>query len=231
MKTPLTPDQVEALRHLDACTIANTIETFQLRLRNEGFSDGSIRCLFPRRRPMVGYAATVQIRGASPPTGAHAYLERTDWWDYIQSVSAPRVVVVQDISSQPGLGALLGEVHVNILRALGCIGAVTNGAVRDLPAVEGLAFPFFAGNPSVSHSFVHIVSIGTPVTIGGLNIKSGDLLHGDLHGIQSIPPEIADTLPAAAAQIIAQERALIALCCSNDFSLQKLRAALTKSRA
>jgi regulator of RNase E activity RraA len=231
MKTPLTSYQIEALRNLDACTVANTIETFQLRLRNEGFADSSIRCLFPRLRPMVGYAATVQIRGASPPTAAHTYLERTDWWEYIQSVPAPRVVVVQDISSKPGLGALLGEVHVNILRALGCVGAATNGAVRDLSAVEGLGFPFFAGNPSVSHSFVHLVAIGTPVTIGGLNIKSGDLLHGDLHGIQSIPQKIAAALPVAAAQIIAQERALIALCRSDDFSIHKLRAALSAARA
>lgn len=231
MKTPLTANQIETLRHLDACTIANTIETFQLRLRNEGFANGSIRCLFPRLRPMVGYAATVHIRGASPPTGAHTYLERTDWWDYIQSIPAPRVVVVQDVSSQAGLGALLGEVHVNILRALGCVGAVTNGAVRDIPAVQDLGFPFFAGNLSVSHSYVHIVEIGTPVKIGGLNIKSGDLLHGDLHGIQSIPPEIAAEIPATAAQITAREHALIALCRSNDFSLEKLRSILSDSRA
>jgi 4-hydroxy-4-methyl-2-oxoglutarate aldolase len=230
MKTPLSPDQIETLRNLDACTVANTIETFRLRLRNEGFSDSSIHCLFPRLRPMVGYAATVQIRGSSPPTGAHTYLERTDWWDYIQSIPAPRVVVVQDTSSQPGLGALLGEVHVHILRALGCVGAVTNGAVRDIPAVEDLGFPFFAGNLSVSHSYVHIVEIGAPVKIGGLSIKSGDLLHGDLHGIQSIPSEIADTLPAAAAQITARERSLIALCRSGDFSIEKLRSILSDSR-
>jgi regulator of RNase E activity RraA len=178
---------------------------------------------------MVGYAATVHIRGSSPPTGAHTYLERTDWWNYIQSIPAPRVVVVQDISSQPGLGALLGEVHVNILRALGCVGAVTNGAVRDIPAVEDLGFPFFAGNLSVSHSYVHIVEIGVPVKIGGLNINSGDLLHGDLHGIQSIPSEIAAELPAAAAQITARERALIALCHSGNFSPEKLRSALSNS--
>lgn len=231
MKTPLTSEQIEALRNLDACTVANTIETFQLRLRNEGFADSSIRCLFPRLRPMVGYAATVQIRGASPPTDAHTYLDRTDWWDYIQSIPPPRVVVVQDISSRPGLGALLGEVHVNILRALGCVGAVTNGAVRDIPAVQDLGFAFFAGNLSVSHSYVHIVEIGPPAKIGGLNIKSGDLLHGDLHGIQSIPQKIAAALPAAATRITDRERSLIALCRSGNFSIEKLRSALSNRRA
>jgi len=227
MKPPLTPTQLEALRRLDACTLANAIETFQLRLRNEGFTSGATRCLFPDLRPMLGYAATVKIRGASPPTGARAQLDRTDWWDYVRSVPGPAVVVVQDVSSQVGLGALLGEVHVTILEALGCVGAVTNGAVRDLPAVKAMAFPLFAGNLSVSHSYVHIVEFGTPVAIDGLAIRSGDLLHGDIHGIQTIPPEIAAELPAVAAQIAAREQALLAVCRAPGFSLEKLRAAVS----
>jgi 4-hydroxy-4-methyl-2-oxoglutarate aldolase len=227
MKTPLTPEQLAALQRLDACTLANTIETFQVRLRNEGFTRGATRCLFPQLPPMLGYAVTVKIRGASPPTGATAYLERTDWWDYIQSVPGPRIVAVQDVSSQPGVGALLGEVHVNILKALGCVGAVTNGAVRDLPAIAGLGFPLFAGNLAVSHSYVHIVEIGAPVEIDGLAISSGDLLHGDIHGIQSIPREIATKVPGVAAQITARERALIALCASPGFTPEKLRAAVS----
>ncbi len=136
---------------------------------------------------MLGYAATVKIRGSAPPTAAGPYPDRTDWWDYILSLPAPRVVVVQDVATQVGLGSLLGAVHVNILRALGCVGAVTNGSVRDLPAAEKLGFHLFAGSISVSHAYVHIVEFGTPVEIGGLKIQSGDLLHGDLHGVQSIP--------------------------------------------
>lgn len=231
MTTLLTSDQLEALRRLDACTLANAIETFQLRLRNEGFTRGATRCLFPKLQPMLGYAATVKIRGASPPTGARTYLDRTDWWDYIQSVPPPRIVVVQDVSAQPGLGALLGEVHVNILKALGCAGAVTNGAVRDVSAISDLGFPLFAGNLSVSHSYVHIVEIGAPVEIDGLAITSGDLLHGDLHGVQSIPGEIAAKLPAVAAQITAREHALVALCRSPGFTLEKLRAAVSREGA
>jgi len=230
MKTPLPPEQLDALRRLDACTLANAIETFQVRLRNEGFAGGATRCLFPRLRPMVGYAVTVKIRGSSPPTGARTYLERTDWWDYIQSVPAPRVVVLQDTSSKPGLGSLLGEVHISILQALGCVGAVTNGTVRDLPGVSDLGFQLFASGLSVSHGYVHIVEVGTPVEIDGLTIRSGDLIHGDLHGIQSVPEEIAAALPAAAARITGREHALIALCRSPDFTLEKLRAAVSGER-
>ena len=231
MNATLTSEQWEILRRLDACTLANAIETFQARLRNEGFADNSVHCLFPHLRPMLGYAATVKIRGSAPPTAERDYPDRTDWWDYVLSLPAPRVVVVQDVATKVGLGSLLGAVHVNILRALGCVGAVTNGAVRDLPAAEKLDFPLFAGSVSVSHAYVHIVEFGTPVEIGGLRIESGDLLHGDWHGVQSIPAGIAGKIPRAAAEIIARERKLIALCQSKDFSLEKLRAAIAKAHS
>ena len=124
----LTFEQVESLRRLDAgARLANAIETFHERLRNEGFMGHHVRCLFPQLQPMIGYAATIKIRGSSPPTTGNLYTDRTDWWDYIASLPAPRVVVVEDVSARPGLGSLVGAVHMNILRALHCSGVVTNG--------------------------------------------------------------------------------------------------------
>jgi 4-hydroxy-4-methyl-2-oxoglutarate aldolase len=230
MNAPSSRELLASLGRLDAPTVANAIETFDVRLRNEGFANNSIRCLFPQLPRLVGYAATVTIRGANPPVGAHAYVDRIDWWNYLLSVPAPRVLVVQDISSQPGLGALLGEVHVNILRALGCVGAVTNGAARDLPAIESLGFGLFTAAVSVSHSYVHLVDIGVPVQIAGMKVRSGDLLHGDLHGIQTIPAAIAPQLPATAARLQAVDDRLIAACQAPDFNLDRLRRALAQAQ-
>jgi regulator of RNase E activity RraA len=120
---------------------------------------------------------------------------------------------------------------MNILRALQCTGVVTNGSVRDIPAAESAAFHFFAGSVSVSHAYVHIVEFGKPVVIGGLKIQSGDLLHGDLHGVQSIPLDLAAQIPLVAARITEQEQELIALCRSPGFSLEKLRSAIDKNQA
>jgi regulator of RNase E activity RraA len=223
MNSPVPAPDLEALQRLDGCTLANAIESFDLRLRNVGFANGSIRSVFPSLPPVVGYAVTVKVRGASPPVGAHSYLERVDWWNYLLSVPAPRFVIVEDVSSSPGLGALLGEVHVNILRALGCVAAATNGSVRDLPGVGKLGFPLFAGCLSVSHSYVHIVESGTPVEVAGLRIESGDLIHGDQHGIQNVPISLAHQLPEVAGAIVAREQALIAVCQSPGFTVEKLR--------
>lgn len=230
MKPTLSSEQLAALGQIDASTLANAIEKFHVRLRNEGFVDNSVHCLLPHLKPMIGYAATVKIRGSAPPTTDGRYPDRTDWWDYILSLPTPCVVVVQDMATKVGLGSLLGAVHINILRALGCVGAITNGAVRDLPAADKLGFQLFAGKVSVSHAYVHIIEFSTPVEIGGLKIQSGDLLHGDLNGVQSIPADIAGQIPAVAAGITAEEQELIALCQSKEFSVEKLRAALGQNR-
>jgi regulator of RNase E activity RraA len=230
MKAPLTTEQFEALRGLDASTLANAIERFHERLRNEGFMDNSIHCLFPGLQPMLGYAATMKIRGSAPPTADGAYPEPTQWWDYVSSLPAPRVLVIEDVSTRPGVGSLVGAVHMNILRALHCVGTVTNGAVRDIPAAESAGFHLFAGSLSVSHAYIHIVEVGSPVKVGGLKVQTGDLVHGDLHGVQSIPLDIAGEVPKVAAGIAAREQSLIALCRSPGFTLEKLRAAVAQEK-
>ena len=226
MIPPIEAEQLRALARLDGCTVANAIETFHHRLRNEGFVDASVGCLLPKLPSMLGYAATVKIRGSAPPTAASAYPDRTDWWDYIVSLPEPRVVVIQDVSAKPGLGSLIGAVHTNILRALNCSGVVTNGSVRDLPAAEEAGFALFAGSVAVSHAYIHIIDFGRPVEIGGLSLQSGDLVHGDMHGVQCIPLDIAAAIPEIARRILAREQVLIDLCRSPEFSLEKLKAAV-----
>ena len=228
MKPCLSLEHLEAPRRLDTCAVANAIDTFELRLRNEGYAGSSIHCLFPRLASMVGYAVTLKIRCSTLPTTGHAYVDRTDWWTHILALPEPRVVVIQDLDTPPGIGALLGEVHSNILRALGCVGAVTNGAVRDLPAVENIPFHFFAGGLTVSHAYAHIVEIGGEAEIGGLKINAGDLLHGDQHGLLVVPKKIATRIPAVAAKFAEEERRLIALCRSCDFTLEQLKAAVKR---
>ncbi|MGH7980313.1 MAG: RraA family protein, partial [Limisphaerales bacterium] len=135
-----TAEQLADLRQIDACTLANAIETFHVRLRNEGIVDRSIGCLFPKLPAVTGFAATVKVRGSEAPAAGNPFSDRTDWWQYILSLPAPRMVVVQDVATRPGFGSLLGAVHAGILMALGCVGAVTNGSVRDIPTIENLGF-------------------------------------------------------------------------------------------
>ncbi len=226
MDQPLSPEQLEALRKLDTSTVANAIETFDVRLRNEGFTEPSIRCLTPGPEPLVGYAVTVRIQCSNPPVRGVTYVQRTDWWDFLLTVPAPRVVVVQDVDETPGVGGFIGDVNATILQKLGCTGAITNGTVRDLAKVQGTGFQLFATGLAVSHAFVHIVDYDEPVEIGGLKIKPGTLLHADMQGVLTVPLEVAPRIPEVAAKILARERQLMDLCYSPEFSPRKLRAAV-----
>jgi regulator of RNase E activity RraA len=222
--SPLEPAQLEQLRRLDSCSVANAIETFGVRLRNTGFADSSVRCVFEDLPPMVGYAATVRIRTSEPPMGGERYYYRVDWLDHLLSVPPPRVLIVEDLDPHPGIGSFIGDVHANILRAMGFVGVVTNGAVRNVHDVKSLNFQLFAGNLSVSHAFAHIFDFGGPVVVGHMEVRPGDLMHGDLHGVQTVPLELAHRIPAVAEDMIAQEQRIIEFCQSADFSVEKLRA-------
>lgn len=225
----LKPAQLEQFRRLTTCLVASAIETFRVRLPNTGFADSSIRCMFPDQPAMAGYAATARMRSSNPrmeATKSYDYYDRTDWWNDILTIPAPRVVVIEDVDNPPGLGAFVGEVHANILLALGCVGIVTNGAVRDLPDIQPTEFQMFAGNVSVSHAYSHIFDFGGAVEVGGLTVRPGDLIHADCHGVQTVPNEIADKVPAAAREVRQRRQDLVGLRRSTGFTLEKLRQAI-----
>jgi regulator of RNase E activity RraA len=226
--TVLSSTDLEKLKSFDSCTISNAIERLNIRLRNEGFLSGEARCRFPRLPPIVGYAATARIRSASAPMSRRCYYDRMDWWNYVASLPVPRILVLQDTDHNPGLGAFVGEIHAAIGIALNCVGCVTNGAVRYLPAVEAMGFQLYASHTSVSHAYAHIVDFGEPVEIDSLKISSGDLLHGDRHGIVHIPLEVAAEVSIQASKIEEEERDLIDFCRSPGFSLRELAERIRK---
>lgn len=222
----LNPAQLLELQRLDTCTVSNAIEYFEVRLRNTGFMGDGIRCRFPDMPPMVGYAATARLRAAAAPVGGGIYHDRSDWWTSILAVPEPRIVVLEDRDDPPGVGAFVGDVHGAILRALGCVGYVTNGSVRELPRVRALGLHLYSTQIAVSHSYAHLFDLGVPVRVGGLEVHPGDLLHGDQHGVLSIPAEIAAEVPRVAAELRAREEALVRFCQTQPFSIEALRARL-----
>ncbi|MBU6402090.1 MAG: RraA family protein [Verrucomicrobia bacterium] len=216
----LVDKDLEALRQLSTPTVANAIELFNVRPRNQGYLSPEIRCLFPQLGVMVGYAVTLRfVAEQAAPRPASRY----ESWKYILQTPAPRVVVLQDLDQPPGAGAFFGEVMATLHQRLGCAGAVTNGHVRDLDEVAALGFHFFAGGVCVSHAYVHLVDFGGPVKVGGLVVRTGDLIHADKHGVLTVPKEIARAIPQAAAQVAERERRIMDHCQAPDFSLEELK--------
>src|SRR5579871_383210 len=221
--SPLTQEQLDELRNFDTCMVANAVERFDVRLRNTGFTDGRIRCMFPDEPPMVGYAVTARLRSGEPPIVGGSFTDRTEFWNHLLQVPPPRIVVLQDMDEPAGRGALVGDVHAAVLKALGCIGYVTNGAVRELPSVRSNGVLLFAGSITVSHAYAHIFDVGDPIQVGGMDVRPGDLLHGDRHGVLMIPGRIAAEVAGVAADVQRAEKNVIEFCRSSTFSVEKLR--------
>jgi 4-hydroxy-4-methyl-2-oxoglutarate aldolase len=218
---PLSDQELENLKLWSTPAISNAIETFKVRPRNEGFMLG-IKCLFPDFKPLVGYACTA-IMLADHPAAERARGATPDHWDNILNTPGPRVAVIHDLDQPRCIGSLWGEVNANIHKALGCLGVVTDGGVRDLDEVKELGFHFFAADVIPSHAYVHIVDSGLPVKVGGLVVNNGDLIHADKHGVVVIPHEIARDVPRACQEVEDQERRIINFCKSPEFNIEALK--------
>jgi regulator of RNase E activity RraA len=215
----LNVDELNGLLPWSTCAISNAIELFNIRPRNEGFMLPEIKCIFPELEPMIGYAVTAVI---STKSSSDHSIPMPELWKEMLRIPEPRVVVIHDMD-RPVVGSFWGEVRANIHKTLGCVGTVTDGAVRDLDEVRKIGFHFFSSCVSVSHAYNHLVEVGIPVKVGDLVVKPGDLIMGDKHGVISIPLEIARDISKAAQLIEDRERAIINFCKSKEFTLEGLK--------
>jgi regulator of RNase E activity RraA len=174
---------------------------------------------------MVGSAKTVTIRARHPVSGPSYMQKRMDYLDYVAAAPRPSVVVAEDKDEPPGHGAFWGEVQTNVHKALGCLGTVTNGSIRDIPAVaEG--FQMLAGSIAPSHAYVHVVEFGVSVTIYSMEVKSGDLIHADRHGAVVVPVEKIDAMQAALDGLMKQEARIVAAARAPGATVETIKAAL-----
>ncbi len=206
----LTKEQLEELREFDSPTVSNAIESFAVRPRTDGFMGPEIKCIIPYQKPMVGYACTAKMSALKPPTPEQEELIYA-YYAKVKDTPSPTIAVIQDIDPSP-IGSFWGEVHASIHKALGCVGTITNGGVRDLDEVKRLGFRYFASCVLVSHAYDHIEAYGCPVEIGGLVVHPGDLLHADKHGVVLIPHEIAPELALTCRKALYAEEPVIKGC-------------------
>jgi regulator of RNase E activity RraA len=215
----LTNEQIQSLKVIDTPTICNAIESFKVRGRVEGFLGMDIACLSPELGTMVGYAVTVTVDSTTPDVPRDDNIWR-EWVLAMEAAPKPIVLVFQDVGPQPRKSAHFGEVMATLAHRLGAIGLVTNGGVRDLIEVRRLDFHYFAAGLVPSHGNPRLLAVNVPVTLDGVRIESGDLLHGDVNGVTTIPLSIAEQVIVEAARIRAREGELMDYMNSPDFTIE-----------
>src|SRR5688572_20586721 len=177
---------LDGLRQYDTPTVCNVIELFDLYPRTAGYMDGRIVACYPRLPPMVGFASTATFRSASPPKAGNVYAGLDAQVESFAALPGPAVVVFQDLDDPPA-AATFGEVMCTTYKSFGAAGLITSGAGRDLDQVEALKFPAFTNGTICAHGYCHMLHLNIPVTLGGLVIEPGVLLHGDRNGVTTIP--------------------------------------------
>jgi 4-hydroxy-4-methyl-2-oxoglutarate aldolase len=217
--TILSEEQLAALKMIDTPTICNAIETFKVRGRMEGFFGMDIKCLFPEFGTMVGYAVTVKVDSTTPDVARDDEAWK-QWVLAMANAPKPIVLVFQDVGPQPRKSAHIGEVMGTLASRLGCVGLVTDGGVRDLNEVHALGFQYFAAGAVASHGNPRLLEVNVPVTLDGVTVNPGDLLHGDLNGVTTIPLEIAAQIPAEVERVRQGEQELISWMKSEDFTVE-----------
>lgn len=214
------------LRSVDTPTVCNAIEVAQGGRGFDRFTRGTVLCSDPEAGAIVGYARTAKISAVAPPTDPADVIKtrRMDYYRHMAEGPRPGIAVVEDVDGENAVGAYWGEINTTVHKGFGLSGALTNGVMRDLGDLpEG--FPVIAGSVGPSHAFVHVREIGTPVTVFGMTVADGDLIHADRHGALVIPNDDIPKLFDAIHKLLATEQLVLEPARAEGFDFEAFEAA------
>lgn len=217
------------LRSVDTPTVCNAIEIAQGKRGFNAFTRGTMISSAPEDPPIVGYAVTAKIAALKPPKDTPDVIRarRMAYYKAMAQAPKPAIAVIEDTDYPNTIGAFWGEVNTTIHKGFGLSGTLTNGVMRDLGDMAQ-GYPVIAGSIGPSHGFVHVTELNGPVTVFGLRVRPGDLLHADRHGAVVIPPDIIDTLDAAIKKMQETEQLVLGPARSVGFDFAKFEAAWTE---
>lgn len=220
---------LDLLGRVDTPTVCNAIEVVEARRGFDRFTRGTMVASDPGASAMVGYARTARLAARHPPEEAAEVIRerRMAYYRYMAEAPAPAIAVIEDLDWPDCIGAYWGEINTAVHRGFGLAGVVTNGVVRDLGDLPD-RFPVLAGSVGPSHGFVHVREIDCPVTVMGLSVSPGDLVHADRHGAVVIPAEVVAGLADGIARLLETERIVLDAARAPGFDFTSFEAAWTR---
>ena len=214
------------LKSVDTPTVCNAIEVAQGKRGFNEFTRGTMLASHPDAPAVVGYARTAKIAALIPPdeTGEVIRARRMDYYRHMAEGPRPAIAVVEDLDYPKCIGAYWGEINTTVHKGFDLSGALTNGVMRDLGDLPD-GFPVIAGSIGPSHGFVHVKEIATPVTVFGLRISDGDLVHADRHGALVIPVDVIDVLENSIKKLFKSENLVLEPARKAGFNFNKFEKA------
>ncbi len=220
--TDITQADLDVLTQWDTPTICNALEVTNPERRGDGFTIKPMSCLYPDLPPVIGYARTAKIRAAAPAGGP---VDRLPYYEYVATGPGPTVVVIEDLDPSPGYGAFWGEVHTNVHKGLGARAAVTNGSYRDITD-SAPGFQLLGGMVNPSHAHVHLEDFNCQVTVHGMEVNHGDIIHADVHGAVIVPQGAVKKIPDTVDLLVRKEAVILEAAKSEGFNFEKLKEAI-----
>mgnify|MGYP001304375895 CR=1 FL=1 len=222
----MTETLLAKLKTVDTPTVCNAIEVAQGKRGFNQFTKGTMLASSAADGAMVGFARTAQIAALEPSKESPAVIKqrRADYYRHMSAGPRPAIAAVEDLDYPHAIGAYWGEINTTVHKAFGLGGALTNGVMRDLGDLPK-DFPVVAGSIGPSHGFVHVRSIGQPITIFGMQVVDGDLVHADRHGALVIPPEVIPLLEAAIDKLLSTEQLILGPALKQGFGLAEFEQA------
>ena len=204
---PLTKREkkiIEYIRNYDTPTISNSLELLDPTLRSKGHTQKTMHCLNPRLKPIIGFAKTAVITSRKKKN-TNIIKNRDKYYEYMFEGNYPKICVIEDKDKTNTIGAWWGELNASIHLNLGFVGAITNGAMRDLQEINR-KFQILSGEIRVGHGYNQIHKINCNVNIFNMKVRPDDLIHADIHGAVIIKRDFLIELPSAIKKMIKKEK-------------------------
>jgi len=227
---------IQKLEKIDTPTISNVVATYPnskncLKLYDawygNWYTDTTIRCIYPDLGPRVGYVATVVFAEKSPKYNG---LDRWALLDHIDGTKKPVVLVAQQVFPQVlrNRVGLFGEMMSTMYNAFGIVAVITDGPMRDVDAIKEIGIQYYATGVTPGHGDFFVKDVSVPVTVGGMTVMPGDMVHMDVHGVVKFPASKMAEILERAQKLLDDEASSKKIYADPDFSYAKLKARMKK---
>ena len=220
---------IKELEKIDTPTITNVVASYPksdncMKLYDawygQWYTDTTIKCVYPEMGPKVGYVATVVFcEESSKYTG----VDRWALPDHFNDTKKP-VVLVAEQQFPPELAnrvGLFGEMMTTQYKALGVVGVVTNGPMRDIDAIKPLGVQYYCTGVTPAHGDMMVKTVGQPVSVGGMVVMPGEMVHMDLHGVVKFPADQMGEILERAKKLLEMEAGRADFFNDPSFSLER----------